>query len=127
MVKFVMVPDKETLPLTIAEPAPPATLPPLMEPVLIRLVILPRFVKESLLLEIDPWLLKVVILELELKMLVFVVVITPELEFVKVPIPGVEFLIPINPEIVPSLTTVEPAPPAKMAYPEADKVTPLLI
>lgn len=56
------------------------------------------------------------------------VVSTPELELVKVLIPGDEFLKPICAEIVPSFTTVEPAPPTRMTKPEgADRVTPLEI
>ncbi|NDY84427.1 hypothetical protein G3I67_14435 [Orrella sp. NBD-18] len=112
----------------IAEPAPPETLPPLIEPVFIKFVTLPRFENASLLLVIDPLLLKVVIVELEFQMLVFEVFMTPVLEFVKMLIPGDEFLNPMYPVIVPSFTTVEPAPPAKMALPEGgDRAAPLEI
>ena len=122
------VPIDEPSPFFIAEPDPPETLPPLIEAVFIRFVMLPRFQNASLLLVMDPLLLKVVIVELEFQMLVLVVVITPELEFVKVLIPGDEFLNPIYPVIVPSFTTVEPAPPAKMALPErGDRAAPLEI
>ncbi|MFY9138004.1 hypothetical protein [Zwartia sp.] len=121
------LPINELSPFFIAEPVPPETLPPLIEPVFIRFIMLPRFENASVLLTMDPLLLKVVMVELEIQMLTLEVVMTPVLEFVKLLIPGDEFLNPIYPVIVPSFTTVEPVPPAEMAIPEGDRVAPLEI